>query len=80
MCAFVVLLFMKADIHAATTPEDLLLNMIDNLSPSKIFSYETEDLIRKEKKIYFHRQSEDGIIEKKILIQDFQQRIRLENC
>lgn len=77
MCAFVVLIFMKAEIHAAA-PEDLLLNMIDNLSPSKIFSYETEDLIRKEKKIYFQRQSKDRIIEKKILIQDFKQRIRLE--
>ena len=35
-------------------------------------------MIRKERKIYFQRQSKDGIIEKKILIQDFQQRIRLE--
>ena len=54
MCAFVVLLFMKAEIHAAA-PEDLLLNMIDNLSSSKVFyyDYKTEDLIRKEKKIYF---------------------------
>ena len=37
MCAFVVLLFTKTEIHAAATPEDLLLNMIDNLSPPRFF-------------------------------------------
>lgn len=78
ICAFVVLFFLKAEIYAATTPEDLLLNMIDNLNLPKIFCYETEDLIRKGKKIASNAKARMEALKKKILIQDFQQRIRLE--